>query len=107
MPEAARVWQAESPKVLPKKIYYLFFLFFRHFILKDLANMKYYKFFFTNYKLHVYSARHQRYFYLFYFMIFEHKNFELFDSFSAAYNKIVKIYFYNNVYTFFLLYIFN
>jgi hypothetical protein len=107
MPEAARVWQAESPKVLPKKIYYLFFLFFRHFVLKDLANMKYYKFFFKNYKLHVYSARHPRYFYLFYFMLFEHKNFELLDSFSAAYDKIVKIYFYNNVYTFFLLYIFN
>jgi hypothetical protein len=64
----------------------MFFLFFKHFIFKNILCMKYYKFFFEIYKFHVYNNKHKRYFFLFFFLIFEQGNHELYLGLNRTYN---------------------
>jgi len=85
----------------------MFFLFFKHLLIKSILGLKYYKFFFKVYKLNVYNSKHKRPFFLFFLFIYKYKNYALYIELLGAYSRVEKIYLYNNNYTFFLLYLFN
>lgn len=107
IPGAVRTWKIKNPKILSKNTYYLFFLFFKHLVLKDILSIKYYKQIFKNYNLYLYNYKHSRYYFLFFFLLLKYKNYVLYNNIIKAHWKIANIYFYNNHFTFFLLFFFN